>query len=316
MYGWTGGSTNIGRTGGHNFSSARAQYNSPQQPSNSSDGARCRVRGTRGSTPPPVDKETNSESTHPIVIAMDETGSMSGTPALILERLPLLGSEVERYAPNYELCVTAFGNAYFDTDALQVPDFASGPDLEEIIDNLYPEGGGFNGKQTSPLVAYYFLNHCAIPNAVKPIFIIITDAENQEELTPDLVRQWTGDNIDESLNSRTVLQQLQDKFAVYIILRNDMEHEYWSDIIDDQKIVPMHEARDIIELLIGIIANELGEFEDFQMRSSTRHSDRPDRIDRVMSSIHAHTQNEEDDDFGNSSLAVDPSESMQSKRLI
>lgn len=266
---------------GYDYASARRAYAEPGEGADHS--------AKRGKTPPPVGKEIQTESTHPLVVAVDVTGSMSSWPAVIFEKLPLFGKEVERYAPDYAISFAAVGDAYCDSEPLQVRDFDSGPALDQHIRELYPEGGGGDAPESYDLAAYYYLNHCRIEKAVQPLFIFILDAPNHQELKPEAVQRFVGDTVNGPLNSARLIRELAKKFIVYVVLKDFRQGSpttrHWQNLVGAPNVLPFEEPRDIVEVLIGIVAAETGAFEDFKSRASERHADKPDRIVRVMVSL-------------------------------
>jgi hypothetical protein len=242
----------------------------------------------RGKTPWPIKRPVlavKTESTHPAVICADDTGSFKREICIILEKLALLGMEVGRYMPTYELCLALVGDTTCDSFPLQIQDFDKGPALDPRLKALFPEGGGGDAPESYDLAAYYFTNHCEMPNAVKPLFIWVLDATTRTKLLAAHVRKYIGDDLQSDLDSVEVLKKLADKFTVYVIFKGgSRDRKFWEDIYGEQSIIPMEEPRDIIELMIGIFAGEAGKYADFEMRSSKRHSDRPDRVSRVMKS--------------------------------
>ena len=305
MYGWSEDSTadsDAPSSEGFDFKSAREAYAgdsaaAPAKTGRSSRRSKAVTVRSRavdfesrvGKTEAPVGKNISTDSTHPIGIAIDETGSMSDTPGIIFEKLPLLGDEVKRYAPNYSISFTAFGDAHCDNYPLQVRDFGSGSELDAHSVALYPEGDGGDAPESHNLVAYYYVYHCEIPKAVKPLFFFITDVRSHGVLKAKAVKKYTGDEIQSDLDSNALFKKLGEKFKVYVLLRGyskgSSETKYWEDIFGAQQVKNLGEPRDVVELIIGIIANEMGELKDFTMRSSRRHEDKPERVERVIKSI-------------------------------
>ena len=286
--------------GGYDYASARKAYDSTppkgaggasaSTPSYGSSRASAHMgssyRGaSRGATPPPKGKKLTTDSTHPLVVCMDITGSMTDKPQIILEKLPLLGKELERYAPDYAISFSCFGDAYCDSEPIQVREFDKGEALDGHLDKFYLEAGGGDNPETPDLLAYYYTHHCEMPKAVKPIFIFITDAPAHADLPASAIRKYIGDDVNEDLDSAEVLKKLGEKFSVYVIDCQCGYEEYWKEIYGEQKVKVMANPRDIIEFILGIVAGELGKAKDFVMRSSKRHADMPDRVERVMSSL-------------------------------
>lgn len=297
---------------GFDYASARGAY-AKEEPKERVKDYRSKI----GATPAPVGKDISTDSTHPIVIATDVTGSMSDRPGIIFEKCPLLGKEVERYAPDYSISFIAFGDAYCDSHPLQVRDFDKGEALDAHIKGLYPEGRGGDAPESHDIVAYYYLNHCKIEKATKPIFIYITDVNSHTNLKKEAIKKWIGDDAQEDLDSLDLLKKLGEKFSVYVILSGGEGYKgFWDEIYGAQKVKVMSEARDIVEFIIGIIAGELGEGKDFEMRSSKRHSDRPDRVDRVMKSLRLDDAEVDPETEGKAKSSKSTKSSMKSKKLV
>ena len=308
MYSWSDDASPAG-TGdsdkGYDYASARKAYDStPPASARSSSGSSSSSysdpydstpvssrrssrshKGTPGTTPPPVGKTLSTDSTHPIVVCMDITGSMTDKPGIILEKLPLLGEEVKRWAPDYAISFACFGDAGCDNEPIQVRDFAAGKDLDDHLNKFYLEGNGGDTPESPDLLAYYYTKHCSIDKAIKPIFIFITDAPAHANLSRHALGRFIGDHESSDLDAADVLKELGNKFSTYVISAGGGFADYWTEIYGEQKVKEMEDARDIIEFILGIIASELGEADDFVETSSKRHTDKPERVSRVMSSL-------------------------------
>jgi len=302
---------------GHDYKSARKEYEAPKRAEvvlvEHDDEERSRGR-SRHEIKSPVGKTISTESTHPIVVALDGTGSMSTWPSIIKEKMPLLGKEVERYIDDYAISFCVFGDVVVDDYALQFEEFGKGEELDKYIDNLYPEGDGGDSPEDHSIVAYAYLDHCKIDKAVKPLLFLITDTNCHRTLSKSAIKKYTGDIVQDEQDSETLLRALGEKFIVYVILKDETRSivNYWTEIYGEQRIKPIEEPRDIVELIIGVVANEMGEFDDFKMRSKSRHADMPDRVDRVTKSVMSGSKKAEE---GKSKVASHMDEGV-SKRLV
>lgn len=304
-YSWgddSGSSKSISASDGYDYKSARDAYKGSSM-AGSKPSSSASMRSTMGSdsisrahdyksrigkTEAPVGVDISTTSTHPIGVTIDVTGSMSTWPGIFFEKLPLLGKEVEHYAPDYAISFSVFGDARADSYPLQVRDFDSGKALDKHIAALYPEGNGGDAPEDPQLAAYYYLEHCKIDKAVKPFFFIITDVDAHDSISASSIKEYTGDTIQgDSLSTKALLKKLGEKFSVYVLLKGRGSRSYWTDIYDTQRVKEVEEPRDIVELIIACIASEMGEIKDFEMRSSKRHADKPDRVSRVMKSVKA-----------------------------
>ncbi len=242
----------------------------------------------RGKTPWPIKREkvaVSTDSTHPGVVCADDTGSFLTEIQIILEKLPLLGDEWKRYMPAYKLCLTLIGDTASDRQPLQVQDFDSDEPLVGRLKLLFPEGLGGDDPESYDLAAYYFTNYCEMPNAViKPLFIWIVDSTTRSKLLAKDIKKYIGGDPQSDLDSVEVLKKLAEKFSVWVILKGSYNKDFWARIYGEQRIIPLEEPRDIVEMIIAIAAGEAGKYEDFSKRVSARHSDKLDRISRVMKS--------------------------------
>lgn len=298
-YGWDSDDKPREESGGHDYGSARAAYKSPASETPRASRARSASEGSRsaervrdytsrvGKTPPPVGLTVKTDSPTPWVIACDVTGSMQTWPGLIFEKLALFGKEIERYMANYAVSFCAFGDARCDSYPLQVRNFNNGEALDTELAGLYPEGSGGDSPESHGLVAYYYLNHCEIDKAVKPIFVMITDTDFHPSVTVNEIKNNTGDIVQSETNAKRLFERLKEKFNFYVVLRNGSSREFWEGLLDAQHVVDVNDPRDIVEILIGIGAAEAGAMGDFEHRSSARHSDKPERVSRVTKSLSA-----------------------------
>ena len=316
---------------GYDYKSARKAYDGVMEaPIRTTGSMRSTLGGSFGvidyqsrigKTPPPVGKDISTTSTHPVTVTIDVTGSMARWPGIFFEKLPLMGKEVEHYAPDYAISFCVFGDAHCDKYALQVRDFDVGEKLDEHISSLYPEGNGGDTPEDPQLAAYYYINHCKIDKAVKPFYFIITDTYAHDTLSASAIKKYTGDiSQSESLDTKSIFKNLAEKFTVYVLLKDETARRYWEGIFGEQRVKRVEEPRDIVELIIACIADEMGEIKDYEMRSSKRHEDKPDRVERVMKSVRTDSVDVKAEDIGKATKSGDSkkskSMSMKSKKLI
>ncbi len=334
------GSRSVGmdRSRGADYGSARKAYSpsggTPRSAGRSAPSAPSAPRpkdcAPAGTTKNPVGLVIKTESTHPGAVVCDDTGSMGEKPKIILEKDALLGKEIERMAPNYAISFALVSDARVDDYGLQVRPFASGPPLDHELSQLGPQFGGGDAPESYGVMAYYYLNHCEIPNAVKPILILILDAEAHDEVRPSEIKKVTGEVIQSPLKTADLFDELSKKFAVYVVLsgrcKSDFVGRRWVEILDDQHVVEMADARDVVEICLGIYSGELGLYDEFEMRSSARHSDKPERVSRVSRSLRSLASKSasmaasaSDPDAGKSKVSGSRSgrhDSMRSKKLV
>jgi hypothetical protein len=296
MYAWGGSTSNWKKPSGYSFDSARKPYLDKLAKDASKKGARTY---THRSSPnmklvDPMGKTISSNSENPIVIGVDVTGSMCTWPAEIFDRLPLLYQTLSQYRDDVDICFAAIGDANSDAFPLQVNDFGKGVGLEDKLKALYPEGGG--GGQISEsyeLFAYFMLEHCNLAKAKSPFLLVYGDEKFYNEVNPAMVKHYIGDDLQAELDANNVWKKLMQKFNVYFLQKaygNENEpridaevNEHWSDAIGKQKIIKLPSRERAVDIAIGLIAKQWGEFDDFTKNITSRQDE--EEADKVYSSI-------------------------------
>ncbi|MFH1585895.1 MAG: hypothetical protein ABIB79_03950 [archaeon] len=293
MYAWGGDTTSWRGKGGYDFGSARARYDKL--------GASVKSRSYSFSRSPNMDfvdpkgKTIKSDSEDPLVIAVDVTGSMSSWPGEIFDRLPLLYQTLAKYKPNLEISFAAIGDATCDNWPLQVNDFDKGTNLEAKLKALGCEGGGGGHiTESYELFGYFMLNHCKIPNATNPFLLIFGDEAPYKQVDQRQVEHYIGDTLQNPLKSKEMWDKLLQKFNVYFLQKpygsgvytgttNEVK-SIWEGSIGGQRIVDLPAEVDTedgkipgeqraVDIAIGLIAKNWGEYEDFKLSLDARHDD-------------------------------------------
>jgi hypothetical protein len=285
MYGWGGDTSNWRGSRRYKFDSARSPYLDKLASAAAKKGPRTYTRShepdmalvnSRG-------KNLKSDSKNPIVVAVDVTGSMASWPGEIFDRLPLLYQTLSQYREDAEFCFAAIGDATCDEFPLQVNDFGKGLDLEQHVKALGCEGGG--GGQVSEsyeLFAHFMLNHCETPNATSPFLLIYGDEKFYNEVDPRQVEHYIGDKLQAPVDSKGVWKGLMQKFNMYFLhkpyghggdTRTDREVvAHWADAIGEQRIIEIPTCERAVDIAMGIVAKQWGQFGDFKENLGARQS--------------------------------------------
>jgi len=285
MYSWGGDTRDWKDPKGYKWDSARKPYLDKLKSASKAKGPRSYV--TRSAPDPSVvdlrGKDIVSNSKNPLVVAVDVTGSMSSWPAEIFDRLPLLYQTLSQYKDDLEISFAAIGDAYCDEYPLQVADFGKGLDLEGKLNALYPEGGG--GGQISEsyeLFAQYMLDHCKTPNATSPFMLIYGDEKFYDEVNKAQVEHYIGDKLQSSPESKDVWEKLMQRFNVFYLQKpygSGDSHttkevkEHWAKILGKQKIIALPSCERAVDIGMGLIAKNWGQFGDFKDNLSARQSE-------------------------------------------
>jgi len=229
-------------------------------------------------------KRLVSQSTHPIVVAVDVTGSMANWPFEIFDRLPLLYNTLSQYKEDVEICFAAIGDAGFDRWPLQVTEFAKGYDLEQQLNALYGEGGGGDSPESYGLFAWWVANHVETPNANFPFLIVFGDAPMHKDIPAEQIEQHLGDNPagkgswtdwlrktapKQSLDSLTTWQQVAERWNTWFLRRptgrrGDEVDKQWAHAIGSKHVFHIDDEQRAVDYALGIVARAWGHFDDFQ----------------------------------------------------
>jgi hypothetical protein len=278
---------------GHDFASARRSYDATA-------GRSYKDAVTAGKVSKdliPDSVETDSDA--PLIIVVDETGSMGEDPATIFSKLPYLENEGKEYlGPNFEVCFMAIGDAHNNEKyPLQVRPFAKGLDMGKRIKELIHERqGGGSYHETYELAALYANEKVKIPKAIKPIIIFVGDEQPYDTVSKDHAKNYVGIDIEKTLTTEAVFKKLKDKYSVYFILKpyerysdnkmspvNKMIYEAWEKLLGADHISYLPDANRIVDVIFGILAKESGRIAYFEEELEDRQT--PEQVATVYKSL-------------------------------
>jgi len=278
---------------GHDFKSARKTYDA--YVGRSYDVAVKAGKGTKDL----IAENVKTESTAPLIIVVDETGSMGDWPATIFSKLPYLENEGKEYlGEDFEICFMAVGDAYeAEKYPLQVRPFAKGLDLKDRLKELVIEGGGGGTSQESyDLAALFAAEKIEIPKAIKPIMIFIGDEKCYDTIASDQAERLLGIKLQKTLTTQAVFKKLCDKYSVYVIRKpyqatsdNTMSAAdktitaHWANLIGEDHIANLPEAGRVVDVIFGILAKETGRIAYFEHEIEDRQDD--DQVKTVYKSL-------------------------------
>ncbi len=279
MYSWGDAMDDWARPGAYRFDSARAA-------ARACDAARAaRVGGRSYDVEGPdmarVDprKHLHTESSNPLVVAVDVTGSMARWPFEIFDRLPLMSNTLTQYRPDLEVSFAAIGDAGCDRWPLQVTRFAQGYDLEEELKALYGEGGGGDEPESYGLFAAFMANHAPLPTAaVKPFLIVFGDAHMHEVVPSKQIAHHLGDRVQGDLKARDLWRKVCERWNVWFLRRagrpGDSIDQQWGAAIGQHHILHLHDEPRAVDYAMGLVARSWGHFADFRSNMAARQDER------------------------------------------
>ncbi|MBI2483212.1 hypothetical protein HYV74_03495 [Candidatus Uhrbacteria bacterium] len=191
-----------------------------------------------------VPKRISTQSTRPLLIRIDHTGSMHEAPKKIFEKLPYLSHEARQYlGDDTELSVGAIGDmsngqvaGEGDRYPLQIRDFAQlsvpqagaktkrktaqweDPEIAKRLLELVIEGGGGGQMHENyEFAMLYDARNVDMPRAITPVAIYIGDEMPYEVLAPEYAEHYGHLALERSMTIQEVVAELQQKYSVYFI---------------------------------------------------------------------------------------------------
>lgn len=234
-------------------------------------------------------KRVRTESTNPVIVAVDVTGSMANWPFEIFDRLPLLYNTLSQYRDDLEICFAAIGDAAVDRWPLQVTTFASGFDLEQLLGSLYGEGGGGDAPESYGLFAHWVNTHVDIPNAQElPFLIVFGDVTMHRQVAKKQIEHYLGDRVRRDLDAIDAWQKVAKTWNTWFLRRptgkrGDRIDQQWSKAIGEQKVFYIEDEQRAVDYAMGLIARAWGRFGDFQNNMRARQKE--STVDKVSKPI-------------------------------
>lgn len=212
------------------------------------------------------DSEEHPES-FPIIIALDETGSMGHIPELIIKNvLPdIMESILDAGVKDPQVMFMGIGDCCFMEEApLQVGQFESSDELmEKWLTKVYLEGKGGGNRHESYPLAWYFADHHIVTDAwekrqQKGVLITIGDESCQKILLKEQLSEYLNDNVEEDIVSSKLLESVRERWNVFHIHCNGGSYRAsqtnWEKLLGTGLVVSMaddgSDIKDIIPKLI------------------------------------------------------------------
>jgi len=244
-----------------------------------------------------VPESISTESTAPLVVLCDVTGSMGNWPATIFSKLPYLDLEGKEYlGDDMEISFAAVGDAHSDEYPIQIRPFKAGTDLESELKELVIEGnGGGQSSESYELTALYYARNAHMPNAKRPILIIIGDEGFYETISRAHAKLAHVHTQEKSISTRELFDELMETYSVYLVRKpynyggeNDRIQSRWENLIGKEHIAVLPSADRVVDVIFGILAQEQNRVDYFKDEIEDRQD--PNQVDTVykaLKTIHA-----------------------------
>ena len=216
----------------------------------------------------------------PIAVFFDQTGSMGSIPRVLQQKLAALHGLLVRkgYASDPQVMFGAIGDARNnERGPLQVGQFESDNRMDENLENIYLEGnGGGQGHETYELGLYFLDRHTYLEpfekQGKKGYAFFIGDERAYPKVDHRIVKNYIGDNLAESLDTKDLVKSLEERYHVYFLFakQGSYAEDYtlgspgedtqgtayksysWRQLLGERAI-PLDDAAAVCEVIAGIV---------------------------------------------------------------
>jgi hypothetical protein len=211
----------------------------------------------------------NHPNTVPILIALDETGSMRLIPEYMVRfGLPkMVGNIIQKGVPDPAILFLGIGDHEYDSAPLQVGQFESGDEeLDLWLTRTWLEGKGGSNAGESYLLAWYFAAYHTVTDAwekrkQKGFLFTIGDEPCLPTLPKSVVKELMGKSSQSNFKAEELLAAAQEKYNVYHlhIMEGNSGHRslgYWENLLN-QYCVKVDDHEKVSDIIAEIVTSNV-----------------------------------------------------------
>ena len=244
-----------------------------------------------------VPDKIKTKSKSPLTILVDVTGSMGDWPAVMFSKLPYMDNECKEYlGEDMEISFAAVGDVTSDQYPVQIRPFTKGRDMEKQLKELVIEGnGGGQARESYEVTALYYAHNAEMPNAARPIMIIIGDEGFYTSISKEHAK-IANVKLASAVDTVDVFAELSKKFAIYLIRKpyfhyaDDDAHiqKTWEDLLGKEHIANLSAPERVVDVIFGILAKERDMLDYFKEEIEERQdSDQVKTVYKSLKKVHA-----------------------------
>ena len=242
-------------------------------------------------------KEENlqTEALHPIIFALDITGSMGDWVQIVYNKMPMFYGQImmQKYLSDPAISFCAIDDIKCDSGyrPLQVTEFGQGIAIDQLLCKMNINGwGGGNEHESYDLAAYFYANHVDLVNCEIPFFFLTGDEAYWEtEKSADIERVFGHGIKTQQINSRDNWKKLMTMYNVFMVKKdyNDYSNSQWHETLGEERVFHISTAKACVDVMLGAIvltsgAKDLaGYIEDMKTRGQSE--ERIKEVSRVLS---------------------------------
>lgn len=206
----------------------------------------------------------------PIVVGLDQTGSMGNIPYVVQKKLEGLLSllALRGYAEDPQLAIAAYGDCKADPirSTVQFSQFESDNRIDEALDNLLIVRGGGANNAESMAALWYMLTKVetdAWHKRGKKGYAFFVADEISHNLTKEEVKGFCGDTLqsDAGLSVKELAEKINERWEVFILLVDNFasqaqgSEKFYKNLFGNRNVLVMEDADSVSEtiaLAIGV----------------------------------------------------------------
>lgn len=218
---------------------------------------------------------TEHPNTIPVILALDVTGSMGDAAVEVAADINKVMTRLYKEVKDVEFLVMGIGDLSCDDCPIQISQFESDIRIVEQMDKVYFEyGGGGNAYESYTAAWYMGSRHTKLDcwkRGKKGIIITLGDEQCNPYLPKHELRNVTGDDIQDHIETKDLYEEASKKFDIYHI---DVDHRRWRDSEinsswrtyldeDHYKSVPLNAVTDtLVDIILTAVSNDEENFEN------------------------------------------------------
>lgn len=217
-------------------------------------------------------RESCDSDTHPqsraVAVFFDETGSMGSIPLVLQKKLGQLNGFLlnKGHLDHPQILFGAIGDAHplgDEVAPLQMGQFESGIEMDDVLGQLFLEGQGGHGKCESYDLAFYALARhttldCFKKRGEKGFAFVICDEMPYPSIEKKIVKQIFGEDIQSNIPIEEIIAEVQKTFHLFVLKLpyggGDKETETrWRELLG-QHVINITDPNLVCEVIATTIA--------------------------------------------------------------
>lgn len=220
----------------------------------------------------------------PIIVALDETGSMGSIPEnLIKNKLgKLMEILINNGVKDASICFVGIGDHITDNYPLQVGQFESGTEeLNKWLTSIVLEGGGGGQDMESYQLAWLFgARHTSTDSfekrGIKGFIFTIGDEYVHPTLEADFLKNYMGYTQTSDVYSKDLFEEAKKTYNVFHIHCNHYGYEEnitnkWKNLIGGEHLIEIEDGQ--TDNIAEVIASTVAMINGADMKELTRNMD-------------------------------------------